>query len=71
MFTWQDPESKLVLQQGNFVQDPKSQICWEETFEVAVNDAVANFNMGMVATIEVLRQCGIEPGDLQRNIALT
>ncbi len=40
----------------------KSGFVGKETFKVGVYDAVANFNMGTAATIELLEQCGIKPG---------
>ena len=41
---------------------PKAGYVGKETFKVGIYDAVANFNMGTAATIEVLKQCGIKPG---------
>ena len=42
-----------------------------ETVEVGFYDAGAHFNMGVAVTIEVLKQCGIEPWRFTEKTALT
>ena len=41
---------------------PNTGYAGKETFELGVYDAVANFNMGGSASLQVLIKCGIEPG---------
>ena len=46
---------------------PKAQYVGRDTFEFGVFDAVAHFNLGAVAAINVYKECGIMPGKYTRD----
>ena len=45
---------------------PKTEYVGRDTFEFGVFDAVAHFNLGAVAAINVYKECGIAPGKYTR-----